>query len=59
MEQTIYVKDVINERSEYVWMAGFDSDFTASGNAGTDIDSGDNFIQNISQTLLYQTTISH
>ena len=37
-----FAKDVINERSEYVWMAGFDSDFSAAG-AGTDIDSGDNF----------------
>ena len=46
-----FVKDVINERSEYVWMAGFDSDFTASG-AGTDIDSGDNFIQNIANIAI-------
>jgi hypothetical protein len=37
-----FVKDVINERSEYVWMAGFDASFIAAG-AGTDIDSGDNF----------------
>ena len=43
----IFIKDVINETSEYVWMINFDSDFkstisTKSG-AGTDIDSGDNF----------------
>ena len=37
-----FAKDVINERSEYIWMAGFDSAFNAAG-AGTDIDSGDNF----------------
>jgi len=37
-----FAKDVINERSEYVWMAGFDASFIAAG-AGTDIDSGDNF----------------
>ena len=37
-----FAKDVINERSEYIWMAGFDSNFSAAG-AGTDIDSGDNF----------------
>jgi hypothetical protein len=37
-----YIKDVINERSSYVWMVGFDSDFAAAG-AGTSIDSGDNF----------------
>ena len=42
-----YIKDVINTRSEYVWAAGFDSDFsTTAGSraaAGTDADSGDNF----------------
>lgn len=37
-----YIKDVINNRSEYVWVAGFDSNMTAA-NAGTDADSGDNF----------------
>ena len=37
-----FAKDVINERSEYVWMAGFDASFIAAG-AGTDIDSGDSF----------------
>ena len=38
-----YVKDVINERSEYVWMVGFDSDFQQAG-AGTNMaDSGSNF----------------
>ena len=43
----IFVKDVINETSQYVWMVGFDSDFShATGGkagAGTAIDSGDNF----------------
>ena len=45
----IYVKDVINEASEYVWMIDFDSDFqnTSVGGtqaaAGTTADSGDNF----------------
>ena len=42
-----YIKDVINSRSEYVWMAGFDSDFSDTGGsraaAGTQIDSGDDF----------------
>ena len=38
-----YVKDVINERSEYVWMVDFDSDFLQAG-AGTNMaDSGSNF----------------
>jgi len=43
-----YIKDVINSRSEYVWHAGFDSDFSKSivgvkAPGGTQIDSGDNF----------------
>ncbi|OUT92810.1 MAG: hypothetical protein CBB96_05560 [Gammaproteobacteria bacterium TMED36] len=43
-----YIKDVINSRSEYVWHAGFDSDFSkaiagSKAAAGTQIDSGDNF----------------
>ena len=42
--QTNYVKDVINSRSRYVWLAGFDSDFSnATAAAGTTADSGDNF----------------
>jgi len=39
---TNYAVDVINERSEYVWMVDFDSDHLAAG-ASTDVDSGDNF----------------
>ena len=43
----IFVKDVINETSQYVWMVGFDSNMShATGGkagAGTTIDSGDNF----------------
>lgn len=35
-----YIKDVINTRSEYVWMGFHDSDHA---NAGTTADSGDNF----------------
>jgi len=35
-----YVKDVINERSEYVFFIDFDSDYTNSGNAGTDLTPG-------------------
>lgn len=42
-----YIKDVLNNRSEYVWHAGFDSDYsTTAGSraaAGTAVDSGDNF----------------
>ena len=37
-----YAPDVINERSEYVWMVEFDSDHLLAG-ASTDIDNGDNF----------------
>ena len=43
----IFIKDLLNETSEYVWMIDFDSDMlSTSGSkvaAGTDIDSGDNF----------------
>lgn len=39
---TNYVIDAVNTRSDYVWMTGFDSDFSAAG-AGTSIDNGDNF----------------
>ena len=39
---TNYALDIINERSEYVWMVGWDSDYNAAG-ASTEIDSGDNF----------------
>ena len=39
---TNYVIDAVNARSDYVWMTGFDSDFSAAG-AGTNIDNGDNF----------------
>jgi hypothetical protein len=37
-----YALDVINERSDYVWLAGWDSDYSAAG-AGTAVDSGDDF----------------
>ena len=39
---TNYAVDVINGRSDYVWMINFDSDYKAVG-AGTSIDNGDNF----------------
>jgi phage tail sheath protein FI len=45
----IYIKDVINDASQYVWMIDFDSDFqntSVAGTqaaAGTTIDNGDNF----------------
>ena len=37
---TLYVKDVINERSQYVHFVDFDSNFTNFGNAGTATTSG-------------------
>ena len=44
---TNYIKDIINDRSEYVWMVDFDSDFQSTlgskAKAGTSIDSADNF----------------
>lgn len=39
---TNFVKDVVNNGSNYVWLAGFDADFTTAG-AGTTADSGDDF----------------
>lgn len=39
---TNYVRDVINRRSEYMWLAAFDSDYTIA-NAGDDADSGVDF----------------
>lgn len=39
---TNFVRDVINRKSEYIWMAGFDSDYTAA-NAGDDADSAVDF----------------
>ena len=44
---TNYVKDIINDKSKYVWKVDFDSDFQSTmaskAAAGTAIDSGDNF----------------
>ena len=37
-----YIQDVINRTSQYVWHAGFDSDFTVA-NAGTSADSAVDF----------------
>jgi hypothetical protein len=39
---TNYAIDVINNRSDYVWMVGFDSSYVTAG-AGTNIDNGDDF----------------
>jgi len=44
---TNYIKDIINNTSQYVWHVDFDSDFQntlgSQAAAGTAIDSGDNF----------------
>lgn len=45
----IFVKDVLNENSKYVWLIDFDSDLRGSG-AGTSIDSGDNFTKTTGTT---------
>jgi len=39
---TNYIKDVVNNASDYIFMVGFDSDATAAG-AGTEATSGDDF----------------
>ena len=57
----IYVKDVINETSQYVWMVGFDSDMAhATGGkagSGTTIDSGDNFQRITGSAAVLKTEI--
>jgi len=44
---TNFIKDVINDKSKYVWLIDFDSDMkstlTSKAAAGSAIDSGDNF----------------
>ena len=42
---TNFIKDVINNQSEYIWMAGFGDANKFSAQAGTAADSGDNFLQ--------------
>ena len=49
---TNFVKDVINERSEYIFMVDFDSDFQLAG-AGTTVDSGENFARTVRATNDY------
>ena len=39
---TNFVRDVVNRKSEYIWMAGFDSDYTVA-NAGTAVASGKDY----------------
>jgi len=39
---TNFVRDVVNRKSEYIWMAGFDSDYTVA-NAGVDADTGKDY----------------
>ena len=50
----IFVKDVINDISKYVWLVGFDSDLSSAlgskAAAGTSIDSGDNFTRSTGTT---------
>ena len=42
---TNFIKDVIDNQSEYVWMAGFGDADKFSAEAGTTVDSGDNYLQ--------------
>jgi len=52
--QTNYVVDVINERSQYVHMVGFDSNYAnASAGAGSTADSGDNFSPGLTAATNY------
>ena len=53
---TNFVKDVINERSEYIYMVDFDSDFQSAG-AGTTVDSGENFSRILRAATNYDLTL--
>jgi hypothetical protein len=48
---TNYALDVINERSEYVWLVGWDADYATAG-AGTQADSGDVFSLAVPSTIV-------
>ena len=50
---TNYSVDVVNNASQYVWMAGFETVFTSVG-AGTTADSGENFILSSPEVKTYQ-----
>ena len=45
-----YINDVLNNRSEYIWMGKHDSDFTLGG---TTADSGDNFRMSVEAIKTY------
>ena len=59
----IFIKDVINETSEYVWMISGDSDMNATVGSqaafGTTIDSGDNFVRTSSTTMIGAKVAEH
>lgn len=38
-----YVRDVMNNRSQYIWLVGFSDEYVTAG-AGTSIDNGEDFI---------------
>ena len=46
-----FAKDVVNERSEYVWMVGFDSSFRHGGADANMNDSGDIFTMNTTNNM--------
>ena len=52
---TNYVKDIINERSEYIHMVDFDSDFALAG-AGTTVTNGENFARTVRAAEKYNLT---
>ena len=52
---TNYVKDIVNERSQYIHFVDFDSDFQAAG-AGTTADSGENFARTKRAATNYDLT---
>ena len=50
---TNFAKDVVNNGSNYVWLAGFDADFETAG-AGTTADNGDDFILSTPAVTTYK-----
>jgi hypothetical protein len=56
---TNYIKDVINNSSEYVWMAGFGDASKFSPLAGTAADSGDSFLQTSSSPAAIEISLKN
>ena len=54
-----YIKDVINARSEYVWLAGYSAESQFSANAGTAATSGKTYINAAKTPVAESFTLSN